>query len=336
MLAAALGTGLTVLGAWLAIDAGEPGKTPRIESRRAPAASNSSRDRTLETLLECAGSAEDPDRRDELLEQAVALMVEKDPAAALAFLGRSSSPELREEFQARLLHDWAERAPEQARAAVLEMEGDPSPRLLAIVHETWADHDLAAAVASLDSLPAGDAAEQAAISIAGEAIRTDPGQALKLLAPLPPSPERDSLLIRAATEWTGPSEADAIAWARRIDEPALRMSVFAGIATALGETRPEAAAGLALETIGPGKLLDDTVVAIIQRWAQSDPQAAAMWIEGFPTGSLRNVAADNLAGIRSVHYPESATVWSAWKKATVATGPGLPDGGPSSSLPVEP
>ena len=125
MLAAALGTGLTVLGAWLAIDAGEPGKTPRIERRRAPAASGSSRDRTLETLLERAGSADDADRRDELLEQAVALMVEKDPAAALAFLGRSSSPELREELRARLLHDWAERAPEQARAAVLEMEAGP-------------------------------------------------------------------------------------------------------------------------------------------------------------------------------------------------------------------
>ncbi|MEO7098789.1 MAG: hypothetical protein ABI162_05470 [Luteolibacter sp.] len=80
-------------------------------------------------------------------------MLEKNPASALRFLARISPAELQADLQARLLHDWAERAPREALEAALGMDNGPSTRLLGIVYETWADHDMAAAMASLDGLP---------------------------------------------------------------------------------------------------------------------------------------------------------------------------------------
>jgi hypothetical protein len=70
--------------------------------------------------------------------------------------------------------------------------------------------------------------------------------------------------------------------------------VLAGEAVSWAEQNPEAAATLAVDQLPAGRLQEDTVVSIVQRWAQSDTVAAATWVAQFPEGSLRKTAVENL------------------------------------------
>jgi hypothetical protein len=36
------------------------------------------------------------------------------------------------------------------------------------------------------------------------------------------------------------------------------------------------------------------VIAVLQRWAQTDPQAAGAWVDGFPEGDLKENAIHEL------------------------------------------
>ena len=327
--AATLGTGLAVLGTWLIMNAEEHTPAPSHTAQTAPSGDSFRKEthwqadtskpsqqsypyfQKLETLLNAASKETDPDLREGLLAAATTLMLEKNPAPALKFLARVSPPELQEDLQARLLHDWAEKAPHEALDAVLGMGSGPYARSLAIVYETWADQDVTAAVASLDGLPSEHVRQCAGMAIAGESIRTDPNQALQLVVGLPQSPERDSLLVRASAEWANHAPDEAVAWTQGIEDKDLRMTITAGIATTMGETDPNAAAELALKTLQSGKLLDDTVVAILQRWAQTDPQAAAAWLEKFPEGQLREDAMSSFVKIWSAKDPDSSDRWIA-------------------------
>ncbi|MEO7098788.1 MAG: hypothetical protein ABI162_05465 [Luteolibacter sp.] len=147
------------------------------------------------------------------------------------------------------------------------------------------------------------------MAIAGESIRIDPNQALQLVVGLPQSPELDSLLARASAEWANHAPDEGVAWTQQIEDKDLRMTITAGVATSMGETDPATAAELALKALPPGRMLDDTVVAIIQRWAQTDPLAAAAWLEKFPEGQLREDAMSSFVKIWSANDIESSTRW---------------------------
>lgn len=104
-------------------------------------------------------------------------------------------------------------------------------------------------------------------------------------------------MLRAASEWAATDPESAVAWAHQIADPTLRDSVLAGVAAAWGDADPVAAATLAAKGLPPGRQQADAVIAIVQRWAQTDPQAAAQWVAEFPESTLRATALDNLANL---------------------------------------
>jgi hypothetical protein len=69
---------------------------------------------------------------------------------------------------------------------------------------------------------------------------------------------------------------------------------------------PVDAATWALKELPPGRLLDDTVVSIVQRWAQRDMDGATAWVKQFPEGALRAAAVENLLAQWSPTDPEGA------------------------------
>jgi len=54
-----------------------------------------------------------------------------------------------------------------------------------------------------------------------------------------------------------------------------------------------------LQNLPPGGRQDDTIVSIVQRWAQTEPAQAADWVVQFPEGRLRDTAVQNLVQIWS-------------------------------------
>jgi RecB family exonuclease len=61
------------------------------------------------------------------------------------------------------------------------------------------------------------------------------------------------------------------------------------------ESDPVAAAAFAANETEPGPAQERAVAAIVQRWAQQDPDAVRAWIEEFPDGSLTYNALGHLA-----------------------------------------
>jgi hypothetical protein len=92
------------------------------------------------------------------------------------------------------------------------------------------------------------------------------------------------------------------------DEP-LRQTVLASELVAWSETEPANAATRAVKTLPAGRMLDDTLVSIVQRWAQTDARAAAAWVERFPEGSLRAAAVENLLSQWRQTDPDAAAQW---------------------------
>jgi hypothetical protein len=91
----------------------------------------------------------------------------------------------------------------------------------------------------------------------------------------------------------------------------LRASVLAGESVAWAKQDPESAADLAVQELPAGRLQEDTVISIIQRWAQQAPEAAAAWVDQFPPGPLRTVAIDNLVSQWSQKDAAGAHQWLA-------------------------
>lgn len=209
-----------------------------------------------------------------------------------------------------LLRRWAKA---DGRAAAAWAEQLPAGQLredaLSSVVVEWANTDLSSTVEWARQLP--DATEQQTLLLAAanEAVRTDPVEALRLAVQFSEGTEGGETIRRAAMEWASKDAAGAMNWAKTIPDEALRHTVLAAEMVAWSETAPENAAALAVETLPEGRMLDDTVVSIVQRWAQTAPQAAAAWVECFPDGSLRTAALENLIWQWRQIDPVTARQW---------------------------
>jgi hypothetical protein len=266
------------------------------------------------SLHQRSGSQRLQKLRDAGQQEPDALIAAMDPSElrdALESLQNTDAGEKRDlELRTLMIRRWVEIDPSAATAWVMAMPAgaarEDAFENIAILR---ANHDLAEAVAWVKNLPAGPEKESAQFAIANEAVRTRPEEALRLVSELPESAANDELIRRAAMEWTGKNQVDALAWAKEIEDADLRSRVCAGIAIAWSETDPAAAGTFAANDISPGRLQNDLVVSIVQRWAQTAPEEAAAWVADFPPGELRQAAVENLASIWRQSNPERSKEW---------------------------
>lgn len=160
----------------------------------------------------------------------------------------------------------------------------------------WGAGDPSSAAAWAEDL-AGESERTLALTlIAGEAVRSDPQLALELACSLP-EPAMNDIVPRAAAEWAASDPAAAAEWAGQISSTPLRAASLAGIATVWSEQDAIAAATMALRELPAGRLQSDTIVSIVQRWAQQFPAEAGGWVERFPEGDLRDAALECIAQV---------------------------------------
>jgi hypothetical protein len=173
----------------------------------------------------------------------------------------------------------------------------------------WANTDLPAAAGWVHALPEGDSKQAATLDLAYEAARTEPVAALELASTLPPTRERDDLLVHAVSQWSGTDSTTAAAWAMKVLDPSLRQRLVAAVAVASAEQDGAVAATLAASALGAGDEQDRTAVSIVQRWAQNSPQAAASWVSQFPDVPARDAAVQNLLALWTAQDAEAAGNW---------------------------
>jgi len=199
--------------------------------------------------------------------------------------------------------------PAAAERAARLPDGPPRHSELQKTVVDWVNDDPQSAIAWVRDLPDESERQELLLSISGEMLRTDPVSAMRLAVELPASAACDDIIRRATMEWVSEDPASAMEWAEKISDEPLRQVVLAAGFVAWSETEPANAATRALEKLSAGRLLDDTLVSIVQRWAQTDARGAAAWVERFPEGSLRAAAIENLLGQWRQTDPVAAQRW---------------------------
>lgn len=237
----------------------------------------------------------DPMARDAALNRCMAGMSPELAADLLAGLG----PEDLKGVAARRLFDhWATGNPGEA-AAWAQGQGDPETRqsYLNVAALRWAATDLKAAADWARSLPEGEGRTEIMAAVGAEAVRSDPLEALRMGVELPAGAAQADLISRAAAEWAVTDRDSAVAWAKQIEDEALRQRVTGQVVVASAEQDPAGAATIALQQMPLGEERDRALVSVVQRWVQTDPAVASAWVSEFPEGAVGRDAMDNLVNL---------------------------------------
>ncbi len=204
-----------------------------------------------------------------------------------------------------------------AANAALRREQQDGRDTLTTVLAKWAGSDIDEALAWANQLPEGEGKHRAKLILGHEAARTDPETALTLARDLPPSSARDELIAHAVAQWAASAPEDAAAWVEQQEAGPSRDTLFAALATVWADSDPSAAARYALDHLPPGRLQDNALVGIVQRWTQQDPVAVAAWVERFPEEPLKAAAMENLVKLWAKQDSQAIGPWLD----TLAEGP---------------
>lgn len=246
--------------------------------------------------LQRIGAESDPVAQEQLMTTFLASLEDANIPAVLGLLQSAKPAELAADLSQRLVRRRTESNPQSAASWVEALPaGDVRKRGVDNVAIVWANTDLTNAIYWVQSLVDETERARSLAVVVGEAARTQPMTALKLAVTLPASARRDALIRRAADEWAATDAPGAVAWAKQIPNASLRSQVLAGEAKVWAGQNPQAAAEIAVNDLPAGRLQNDTVMAIVERWAQSQPEAAAAWVGQFPEGELKQTATGYLA-----------------------------------------
>jgi hypothetical protein len=276
------------------------GPSPRLRrnlGRRAPFSPLDSFIRNAELTLARVKLESDPMRAEEMIGALVDSIGTGDIPAVLHGLQMWNPSYGKGELESRLFRRWVENDLRSAGDWAVQMPAGTT-RTEAIVATAigWANRDLPGAIAWVRDLPDSAERQNALLYAAYEAARTAPVDALTLADEIVAIPARNDLVTHAAMQWAAVEPEKSAAWAKEIQDPLLRARVLSTVATAWGDREPTAAAELTLGSLNPGRLQDDAVIGIVQRWVQAEPKAAAAWVGQFPDGELKDTAVSILAG----------------------------------------
>jgi hypothetical protein len=170
--------------------------------------------------------------------------------------------------------------------------------LLCEVGREWAATDPDGALTWAETL--GNAGERNDVlgELCAQISQADPAEAVALAARLGIG-QGNGTLEGAAQLWAGKDFASALDWALRQPQGDERDRLLSRVAYAEAQTSPASAASIVAESISPGPIQDEAVIAVVHQWGLRDSAAALGWVSGFPQRALRDRALGELAGMVS-------------------------------------
>ena len=100
----------------------------------------------------------------------------------------------------------------------------------------------------------------------------------------PVTPARDTFIVQSYLRWAASEPQPSYQWAMKLDDPAMGRRLLTDALLAEEEKDPSAAFDLALSTLPP-ELQDPVIDAIVRQWTRKKPQSAADKIAALPSGS---------------------------------------------------
>jgi hypothetical protein len=109
--------------------------------------------------------------------------------------------------------------------------------------------------------------------------------------------EVPGLIGNLAQQWASADINAARDWTKLQPRGEVRSELVTRIGFVMSQDDPRAAAGYVLEELEAGEAQTEAVISVLHQWALQDPASASSWVGTFPTGSLRERALQELAGI---------------------------------------
>jgi hypothetical protein len=276
----------------------------------------------------------------DLLQPALEVWLQIDPAAALAWADSLSAGKPRAEAQGMLALFLSQTNPDLALAlgAAAQTGGGPqyltsqileklagkdpldaASRALKLppasdrastlqsVLRTWAEKDPGAALAWAGQLPDHrDRATASLSAIAAWGGKDAPAAGAYLLAHVDMADLRQnpSAVFQIADTWAGSDPAAALAWMEQLPG-GIRSNYESRIFQAWSETDPAGAAQAALGLSSPNAR-NNALSSVMQNWADKDLNAARAWFERLPDGPSRENVLSTLGNVWVQHDPRAA------------------------------
>ena len=165
-----------------------------------------------------------------------------------------------------------------------------------------------AALAWARALPAGEGRTNALGSVFERWAAEAPEEAVRQALALP-AEDRQRALPNAARGWANQDPAAVIRWATSIPEENVRNEIRDNALGVWANRAPQEAAGWVAGL--PAADRERPLTQLIDRWASSDIEAAAEWLNRQPADRVRDGAVANLAGRLVQEDPEAAVAWAA-------------------------
>ena len=199
-----------------------------------------------------------------------------DPKAALDWM--SSHTNISETHLLTLLHDWGQTNRDEMRQ-------------------------------HLAGLPEGEWKQKVMATASGEALSSDPVEAVVWATQMNPGERQTGLLEMAATEWVKRDPDAAAQWVDRVNDMALREQLAGALAIGYADIDPVKAAEALVQSFPPGEVLNRSVAEIAWVWAMREPATAMAWVAQFPEGPARQMAMGNVMNIWGNRDQAAALTW---------------------------
>jgi len=160
-----------------------------------------------------------------------------------------------------------------------------------------------------DGIPDGDWKQSVLKSASLELAGSDPVGAINLARRLNAEAVRTDVLQTVTYDWITHEPRAALDWINQIDDTALREGLLAVGAKAIAATDPDLAAAWLVTAVKSEKILNDTALSVIESWAAQDPAKVAKWVALFPPQGPREAAVNLVVDRWLQSDPNAANAW---------------------------
>lgn len=250
---------------------------------------------------------QDPDNKayqDQLMKEMLALVTDANVAQIMQAL---SAQELTTPFGTEVLGHWLQADP-TAATTWLASRPDATPMQSLAVADYWSSNydGFQQLVASLPDSPW----KQNLIQQTGEEMsRNDPQDAVKLAQQMQSGNAQTYLMQAVASNWISTDPNGALDWINSVTDPAMRDQLIASAAQSYALTDPVQAATWLVTSVNSSQTVNDATLNILRTWVTKDPAQAADWVSQFPEGSLQVNGIQIVSQYWSQTDPDAAAAW---------------------------
>jgi hypothetical protein len=270
-------------------------------------------DRDLSQATQALVSLPHGDDRTNVVRFIAHRLLEKDPAAAIAWLD-GLPPGLGDPMSRQMIMGrWGQVDPKAASEYISQVRDALPPENLRqldfALSISWAQKDPKSAAAWAFTLPKQERADAVQVAMSSWA-RTDPKSAAAFLisAGLDDSTE-GSAAAGLVTEWMKSDPQAAMNWVNGLppDSSAHTFATNAATQGMVKQSPAKAASYVAVMPDGPNKW--NAIGQIAGQWSKDDPAAAAQWVANLPDCPPKQFSLQMIAGQWATSDPEKASAW---------------------------